>query len=71
MTSIRNPRLRVPLLLANGGAVAAVNAIGGQGGTAVQAAVLAIPWRPAGTRGAGATATTARWPAAGPMSGRR
>ena len=44
MTSIRNPRLRVPLLLlANGGAVAAINAVGGQGGTAVQAAVLTIP----------------------------
>ena len=44
MTSIRNPRLRVPLLLlANGGAVAAINAVGGKGGTAVQAAVLTIP----------------------------
>jgi len=44
MTSIRNPRLRVPLLLlANGGAWATADAIGGQGGTAVEAAVLAIP----------------------------
>jgi hypothetical protein len=44
MTSIRNRRLRVPLLLlANGGAVAAADAIGGHGGAAVTAAVLTIP----------------------------
>jgi hypothetical protein len=44
MTSIRNRRLRVPLLLlANGAAFAAADAIGGKGGTAVASAVLTIP----------------------------
>jgi len=44
MTSIRNRRLRVPLLLlANGAAFAAADAIGGNGGAAVASAVLAIP----------------------------
>jgi hypothetical protein len=44
VTSIRNRRLRVPLLLlANGAAFAAADAIGGNGGAAVASAVLAIP----------------------------
>jgi hypothetical protein len=44
MKGIRNCRLRVPLLLlAWGGAVAAVDAIVGKGGAAVAAAVLTIP----------------------------
>jgi hypothetical protein len=44
MKGIRNRRLRAPLLLlAWGGAQAAVDAIGGKGGAAVAAAVVAIP----------------------------